>query len=561
MDIETKIDELQELVSKYDTESFAGFFAYFLKNRPDPSEGSSLNKFESKLKDFLYLITLNVFSKNKANEEFYPSEHLLERLANKLNEIKKFNRVKEIKDYNEATVIHEMAIQNHFDNGVLSYVEQDLEKLKTVFAPFEERIIQDFGFDISFLVNIFKEIELVSMIRQKHLMGFFHTQEFKEFEEKTSSGKMNFSECFDLLPENIQQSYTAFHSKIYAHLMFSPEDLYHRLPKNMVDNFLKLFACEPLHNSEIKYYTSESPFELTPLIKLPNGYYLSVYGKQIPISIYKFLYNHFFKDESTNIKLREHREKSLERKVTELFKQFFPTRETFYYENYHIEKNFEQDLLIIHKGTAIIIEAKASKLREPYRDVKRAIKRLESDFKNSIQYGYNQCLRVENYFLGNNLFDIKDKNGKVLYTLNPNKIHTIYSIIVTLERFGPLQADLNLMLKKEKELDFPWSVYVDDLEIFLLSLKQNTSNPASKFLNFLKLRKVIHGNVYAIDELDICASYLLNPDKFKRNVETIDAFLSFSPYQQDYFDNIYHAHQLRFKEKPLPDDFYRFGIK
>jgi hypothetical protein len=101
-----------------------------------------------------------------------------------------------------------------------------------------------------------------------------------------------------------------------------------------------------------------------------------VYGKQIPISIYKLLYNHFFIDDTTNIKLRKHKEKNLERKVTELFKQFFPARETFYYENYHIEKNFEQDLLIIHKGTAIIIETKASKLREPYRDLERAIKRL-----------------------------------------------------------------------------------------------------------------------------------------------------------------------------------------
>jgi hypothetical protein len=65
MDIENKIDKLQELVSKYDTESFAGFFAFFIKKHPDPAAEIDLNRFESKLKDFLYLIALNAFQKNE----------------------------------------------------------------------------------------------------------------------------------------------------------------------------------------------------------------------------------------------------------------------------------------------------------------------------------------------------------------------------------------------------------------------------------------------------------------------------------------------------------------
>ena len=67
MDIEKKIDELKEIVSKYDTESFAGFFSFFMKRHPDPAADIDLNKFGSKLKDFLYLIGLNVFSNQKKN--------------------------------------------------------------------------------------------------------------------------------------------------------------------------------------------------------------------------------------------------------------------------------------------------------------------------------------------------------------------------------------------------------------------------------------------------------------------------------------------------------------
>lgn len=66
--------------------------------------------------------------------------------------------------------------------------------------------------------------------------------------------------------------------------------------------------------------------------------------------------------------------------------------------------------------------------------------------------------------------DIKDEKGKILYTVNPKKIQNIYSIVVTLEQFGSLQTDLSLMLQKEDNIDYPWSAYIDDLEIFLFTL-------------------------------------------------------------------------------------------
>ena len=453
-----------------------------------------------------------------------------------------------------------MAVRNHFDNGVLSYVEQDLEKLRRIFTPFEDRIIQDFGLDVNFLIEVCKEIELISMIRRKHTMEFTHTDEFIEFTETIQTKKMEFSEAFESLPENIQDAFHSFHSKIYAHLLLKAEDLYHRFEIEKVDKFLSLFSCEPLPNASIRYYTAESPFELAPLLKFPNGIYLSLYGKQLPISIYRLLYGHLSSDPKCDIKLRKHREKNLEHKVTDIFKYFFPKQEAFFYENYFVEKNYEQDLLIIFKGTVIIVETKASKLREPFRDVNKAIVRLNDDFKHSIQYGFEQCKRVEDYFYEDKPFDITDEKGKILYKVNPNKVKSIYSIVVTLERFGSLQTDLSLMLQKDDDIDYPWSIYIDDLEIFLLALKQNIKNPVSQFLNFLNLRREMHGRMYAIDELDVCATYLQSPLKFKSYSEATNTFLTFSPYEQSDFDKLYWANQLHFKEKALPDDFYKFGL-
>jgi len=544
MDIEKKIDELQEIVSKYDTESFAGFFSFFMKRHPDPAADIDLNKFGSKLKDFLYLIGLNVFSNQKGSEKLKFSNRDIGRLADKLNQIKDFYYPKKISDYNHESILHEMALRNH-----------------QVFTPFEEIIIEDFGFDINFLIEIGKEIELISMIKAKKQMSFMHSKEFVDFNNKIQFKKESFSRSFGLLSEENQDAFHSFFSKTYAHLMFKAEELYNRLDAEKVGKFLSLFSCEPIPDAKVRYYTAENPFELKPLLKFPNGNYLVLYGKQIPISIYKLLYAHLFNDPNYNVKLRKHREKSLEQKVTEVFKTFFTQKEAFFYENYFVEKNYEQDLLIIYKGNAIIIEIKASKLREPFRDVEKAVTRLKDDFKNSIQYGFEQCLRVEDYFYDDKPFEITNEKGKVLYKINPSKIKYIFSIVVTLERFGSLQTDLGLLLQKDDDIEFPWCVYIDDLEVFLLALKQNISNPTSQFLNFLKLRREMHGRMYSIDELDVCASYLQSPKKFKMYSEANDTYLTFSPYEQGDFDKLYWANKLRFKENALPDDFYRFGLR
>lgn len=545
MEIEKKIGELQLLVSKYDTESFAGFFAYFIKRRPEDIVDVELNKFKSKLKDFFYLIALNVFAEDKGNEPFEFSPTTISDLADLVNEIRGHYHVQKFEDYSMETVIHEMAFRNYFDNGVLSYVEQDLEKIRTVFHPFEDKLVQDFGLDVNFLIEVYKATELVTKIRFDQVMEFTHSKEFNEFHQKFHSKEITFTEGVNELSEEISNALLSFHAKTHAYLLFSKEDLYQTLNKEKVDKFLEIFSCKPIALKSFRYYTENK--------------YLHICQKQIPIAIYRRMYDSLSKDESLKDKIRRHREKELERKVTAIFRSVFNDSSSFFYENYFIIEGREQDLLIVTKGTAFIVETKASKLREPFRDMQKAVVRLKDDFKEAVQYGYDQCKRVENFFLADAPFEIKDNKGKVLYTVNPSKIHSVFSIVVTLERFGSLQTDLNLLLKKDSTDNYPWSVYIDDLEIFLLTLKHHRRNPQSKFLDFLRCRRQLHGHMYAIDELDVCGYYLKQPEKFKDYAQMTDTLCQFSVYEQAIFDEIYHSGGLRFKEEPMPDFHRYFG--
>ncbi len=453
-----------------------------------------------------------------------------------------------------------MAFRNYFDNGVLSYVEQDLEKIRTVFHPFENNLIEAFGFDVDFLIEFYKATELISKIRFEQVMEFTHTKEFNEFHEKLHSKQINFSEGVNQLPAEISDALLSFHAKTHAYLMFSREDLYHTLDKAKVDKVLDLFSCKTQPIKTFRYYTDNNPIELAPILEISENKYLHICQKQIPIAIYRKLYDFLSKDDGLKDKIRRHREKELERKVASIFRSVFNNSSSFFYENYFIEEGHEQDLLILTKGVALIIEIKASKLREPFRDMQRAIVRLKDDFDEAIQKGYNQCKRVEDFFSRNASFEIKDNKGKILYTVNPTRFHSVFSIVVTLERFGCLQTDLNLLLKKEKTDNYPWSVYIDDLEIFLLTLKHHRRNPKGKFLNFLHSRGQLHGHMYAIDELDICGYYLKRPERFSDYSKRPDILCQFDVYEQAIFDEIYHSGGLRFKEEPMPDFYRYFGL-
>ncbi len=556
MNIEEKIAELKEMTSLYDTESFAGFFAYFIKRRPQDIVDIELNKFDSKLKDFFYLIALNAFSEKKGTKEFEFSPTLIGEFADKLNKIKDEYRVEKFLDFNKDSVIHEMAFRNHFDNGVLSYVEQDLEKIRTVLSPFDDLITEAFGLDADFLIEFYKATELISKIRFDQIFAFSHTKEFINVHKKIDANKLSFSEGFDLLPENIQDAYLSFYSRPHAYLLFSKEDLYQTLQPEKVDKFLELFSCKLNSKSSFNYYTDPNPLELGPILEITENKYLHIYQKQIPIAAYKYFYAFLLNQNVSKDKVRKHREKSLERKTAEIFRSHFSLSNAFFYENYFVEPGHEQDLLILYKGTALIVEIKASKLREPFRNIKKAVIRLKDDFKDSIQYGYTQCNRVEKRFSKNVEFGVSDEKKKVLHNVNPAKIHSVFSIIVTLERFGSLQTDLSLILQKEEAADYPWSVYIDDLEIFLLSLR-HLRNRQGKFIDFLRSRRQMHGHLYAIDELDVCASYIKEPLRFAAIAKIKDTMLTFSPHEQGLFDEIYYSGGFKFKEETM-QDFHRY---
>ena len=107
----------------------------------------------------------------------------------------------------------------------------------------------------------------------------------------------------------------------------------------------------------------------------------------------------------------------MENKIEELFKKFFGGKAEIF-SNYSID-GCEQDIMVLWKGYMFVIEAKAYTNREPFRNTEKAFTRIKDDFKACIGYAHKQCKRVEDKMKAGAPFDLYDRTGAVMKTINP----------------------------------------------------------------------------------------------------------------------------------------------
>lgn len=559
--IEKKSREIQKLISRYSKESFVCFFADFIRHHTERKSTGFSQKFKSKLKDSLYLIMLRLSSDREGSEELTYNEEndrLLSEVADRLLEIVgsylgSINNdfIKEVKDDRHKRTIHELAFMDYFQNGVLNYREQEINKVIRLFKPYREQIKNRLGIELKTLINICNYSEKVYQEKSIQNNSFILDKKFIKLREKLKSGKISstdFIEEIESFSDDFLEKLYNFHERPHSSLLFTKEDYEREFDSKDVHKFCDLFSINIKDNFDYLYYSEENPLELKPIIKINDLEYLNICQKQLPTALYKLLFLTLTKNDKEKERLNRRKGKVvLEEQTKEVFSKFFDeAKNVSIYSNYYINDNPEEkDLLILADNNAYIIECKASRNREPRRNFEQAYQRIESDFRDCIQKGYYQCYQVEELIINNENTVIKS-NGISTY-LSTSYINEIFSIIVTSERFASIQSDLGLLLKKENELGlYPWSVSIDDLEIFLKGLRIQFNNPVKRLADFLEYRELLHERLFTRDELDLCSLYLQNPPKFKKTCESSDYIIA-DPKLQNYFDKLYFTRKLKFK--------------
>lgn len=556
MSLETKSQELKDIVATYDTQWFLGDLSGLMDNIPTGRANDRLGQLSSPMRQLYFLggLLVSSDSTNGIDIQFSPEKWKI--IVKLLNEIEaEYYQIffpKENEEIDEEwKKVREVAMPSflsYFNQGPLNYEEQTINWIRDLFNQLDTIIEAETHLITEDFIQFYENLD---QLHQKNYQSFsskngtlrpdwkkYSKLEIGHAEEMPEMMLSMFEERLPLM------TFVADHGIIYR---FYPEEIISTtLSLEKVQKILQLLATKR-EQSNYLYYTATrpgNPLYEKPIVDIGEGMYQVFEVKQVIHSIEKILETICSSTIENTTKLIEKKGKLLEERIVELFKSFFK-KDYEVHVGYYVD-NFEQDILFLWKEYAFIIEAKGYKLNEPFRDPNKAFVRIKNDFKSCIGYGYSQTKRIEQKFIDKVPIKITDKNGNLIKEIDTNKYEdNDFSIIVNLRSFGQIQNDLSTLLEKNEDDVFPWAVKIDDLEVFLLTLMAQKKNPYF-FIDFLLMRENLHGKLICSDELEVCGGFISSKIT-KKTIEKSN-MIATNPDLASLFDNQYYK-EMGFKNE------------
>lgn len=528
-------NELKNLIRKYEHRSFVAHWGYLANAHY--RTGQTDTKLLSPVRQMMYLMALYHSTDFGGTEYFeaYGSDY--DDIVGLLNEIEKqyivvpgdIHANEQYREAKEKIFVSNTTFLNYYLNAPLAYTEQDIERIRSTFGSFDDHIKDEYGLGLEDFIQFFIQISEMETSLYESFFNRKYTAEEHALilRARDNPGDMSESE-FDKLFELTD-------SNIFG-LAITIDSLKQRMGIQKADTLLELFTLIRKEDSYL-YYTDPCPCLQRPIMMTDAGHLVLVYSKQLINAIYDCLFDCCTGIDATGRKVLDRRESYLEHKTAEIFRDFFGKKAEIY-TNYTISGS-EKDLLVVTPHYAFIIECKANRYRIPFRDPLKAFDRIRDDFKRSIGKAYRQAEEVRELFASGNPITITDMKGKGLGTIHPRKFKKVFSIVVTQERFGQIQCNLAHLLEVGEEDPYPWAVGIDDLETFLITLERKV-NHIHEFVTYLTYREMLHGRLYCFDELELCAQFLMQRQKFISYCDHTAPFLSGSDVNL-FFDDLYHS--------------------
>ena len=547
--LEAKSLKLKEVVAQFDPQLFLGDMMGMMRTIPSydfTDKSSDLYGLSSPMRQLFYLAGLNMTSSpgqvtksNFADEEWADIKRMLGEIEREYFDL--FASAAEGKEASEDLTkigLVASAFFNYFNQGHLNYEEQVLERIESCFKPFANEIEAQFGVTPDDFILFYNELGEIFHAKLNGFMapGKQGKETWEEFGSRMTKEGIHPSLWQAHMPEHIAQffSFLHDHTEVYT---FKKEDI-KSLPVAKTQKFLSAFAFERTE-SDFLYYSQSNPlYERT--IAVFGDDYVMFEHKQLGHAFYSTVSNFLAKDKKLGEQFLKRRGDALEIKIEKVFADFFGESIKIYH-SYYNELGNEQDTLVLVNDTAFIIEAKSSKRKEPLRNPDKAFPMLKNNFDEVIQKGYDQAYRIKKYFSNKIPLPIHNKKGALIETIDTTLYKNIFSVVVTLEKFGQLQTDLVDMLTMfDDDPTYPWSVSIDDLEVLFLSLKKLKVSD-KKFINYLHLRERMQGYLLCGDELQVFG-WLLTQKKVENMVtrlEKTDKPLLTTPEMADLYDKLY----------------------
>lgn len=512
IDVEQKSRELKEFVGQFKSDQFISELAYLLTLVGDgPIPYQPFHLLHSPMRQLYYLGALNITSEiNQNNVAYEFKPEIWMKIIRLLNEIDKgyddlFIDKTKIADENELEKI-KVALPtflNYYNTGPINFEEQEIERIEKYFSPFRTEIENQFGLTLNDFIGIYNEIDEILYKQLNKILTLKNNPECEEFWIKMRQNNIRPNDWKNTGNKDIDELILLMKDQSEK-LKISPATIESMKDPQKAELFFKTLSCERKTGDNYLFYTYPNIWLEKPVFRLEDGRYLIVQIKQIIHGIFYLLFN-FCKSIDPE-KLYKTRGNELELKIERVFRDYFG-KEALIFREYKTKTKKGQDVLIIYRDLVLIIEAKSTKRDAPSWNIETAYKQIISNFSESLQYAYDQSFRVKELFLKEREIEILNKKGNLIHTVRTKNIHNVFSIIVTLEKFGQIQTDLGLLLEIYDVDSYPWSISIDDLEVFLLTMKKYNRKKID-LIRFLNQREQLHCQVICTDELEICGEFI-----------------------------------------------------
>ena len=203
----------------------------------------------------------------------------------------------------------------------------------------------------------------------------------------------------------------------------------------------------------------------------------------------------------------------------------------------------EHDIIVIYEGTIFIVECKAKRIRKHFRDVTRAARRIESDFKDYIQEAFNQANKLKRRILSQEATVLFDRRGREVLRLERDKISGVECVCATRESEGILSTNLTMLLQKEASDDYPYCVSIFELREMLEYIEEFAIS-SDMFIQYIKERRGVQGKAISDDELDIWG-YFLRHKSLAGLALAPEEIVPVPPNYSSMFDKAYRERQER----------------
>lgn len=561
MSLEAKSQELKELLSVYDTGWFLGNLCHLMSCIANNAANDQLGKLSSPLRQLYFLGGLFITTDPIEDYKVQYTHEQWDKIVELLNDIELeydklfFPEEGEVVDENWQKV-REVAMPSflsYFNQGPLNYEEQTINWIDDLYSQLNDIIESETGLRTEHFIEFYNNLDkLVQANFQSHSTGSKSLRKDWDKYARLQIGAAEEAPDFiKKMWEKKRPLYTFVADHGIINRFYAEELMSDKLTIDQISAILALLSC-CRNSSDFLYYTSTkpgNPLYEKPIISLGEDMFQVFEVKQVIHAVENLLESLCTKTKENTTKYVAKKGKLLEHRIINLFGKFFK-KDYEVFQSYYID-GCEQDILILWKEYAFIIEAKGYKLREPLRDPQRAFVRIKDDFKDSVGYAYEQISRVEQKFVDQVPLRIEDENGNLIKEIDTKQYENgDFSIIVNLKSFGQIQTNLSTLLQLKENSAYPWAVRFDDLEVFLLTLIAKRKTPVD-FVNFLTMREELHEKLFCSDELEVCGGYITEAI----NDEVIDDKnkIATTPDLANIFDEQYRKGMGFKKEKFLKE--------